>query len=404
MNALTPHTVLYRVPDLRVNVDSSSNTEILANGKSIMCGSYALSVLDVFSKPTSLSKALQIFESRIKGAQDSMDLTSTILQLYRAGILLDQRDRGPTLKKTGKGYESAGIHISMLSDTARTSAYLTGIREVVKVDDVVIDLGTGTGVFALAAAQAGARHVYAIEASSIGTVAKSLFEINGFADRITLVPGWSTQIDLPESADVLISEVIGHEPLGERVLEVTLDALKRLVKPNGLLVPSKVRIWGLPVIIPSSELMKHLFSAAPLDKWSSRYDIDFTPLGKLEQNSPYKFFVKTSSARNWSRLGAPILLADLDLRSVSDTALDLTSTGSATASGELNGLLLYHELQLSPNTSQSTHPGEASDDSSWRSTVWYLGSSLPLQMGDRFAVNYRYRFDGMQNLLSVRLL
>lgn len=74
MKELTPRTI-------RVHVDSSGNTEIFGGSESIVCGSYGLAVSDVFSQPTSLKAALQKLESRINGAQDSMDLTSTILQL-----------------------------------------------------------------------------------------------------------------------------------------------------------------------------------------------------------------------------------------------------------------------------------------------------------------------------------
>jgi predicted RNA methylase len=70
-------------------------------------------------------------------------------------------------------------------------------------------------MLAIAAACASS-HVYAIEASGIGKLAKAIFKANGLADRITLIEGWSTQVNLPEKADVLISEIIGNEPLGEQ--------------------------------------------------------------------------------------------------------------------------------------------------------------------------------------------
>ena len=66
--------------------------------------------------------------------------------------------------------------VKMLNDRARTDAFIRAIEATVRPGDVVVDLGTGTGVLALAAARAGARRVYAIEASGVGRAARSVFE------------------------------------------------------------------------------------------------------------------------------------------------------------------------------------------------------------------------------------
>ena len=95
------------------------------------------------------------------------------------------------------------LHVNMLNDRTRTSGYLASIGKAVRRGDVVLDIGTGTGIYAIAAARAGARHVYAVEAGRIAKAARTLFEANGVADRITLIRGLSTRITLPERADVL---------------------------------------------------------------------------------------------------------------------------------------------------------------------------------------------------------
>jgi Ribosomal protein L11 methyltransferase (PrmA) len=52
----------------------------------------------------------------------------------------------------------------MIADIGRTAAYADALRRHVTPESVVVDIGTGTGVFALLAARLGARKVYAIEA------------------------------------------------------------------------------------------------------------------------------------------------------------------------------------------------------------------------------------------------
>lgn len=57
-------------------------------------------------------------------------------------------------------------------------------------------------MLAVADALAGAGRVYAIEASDIAEVARSVVEANGVQERVTVLPGWSAQIDLPERAPI----------------------------------------------------------------------------------------------------------------------------------------------------------------------------------------------------------
>ena len=61
---------------------------------------------------------------------------------------------------------------------------------------VIVDVGTGTGLLALFAAQAGARKVYAIEASDMADKAKLIVAANGFEDIIDVIKGKIEEIDI----------------------------------------------------------------------------------------------------------------------------------------------------------------------------------------------------------------
>ena len=82
-------------------------------------------------------------------------------------------------------------------------------------DKVVLDVGCGTGILCMFAAQAGAKKVIGIDMSNIIDQAKKIVETNGFADTITLVKGKMEDIDLMKEAcvdkvDIIISEWMGY--------------------------------------------------------------------------------------------------------------------------------------------------------------------------------------------------
>jgi hypothetical protein len=88
MNQLSPDTPLQRIPEVQVRIDSSNYVNILTKDRVIPCGTHGLTVLNIFAQPISMKQALEKLKGQIHGAQDWMNLTSTISQLYRAGILL----------------------------------------------------------------------------------------------------------------------------------------------------------------------------------------------------------------------------------------------------------------------------------------------------------------------------
>jgi hypothetical protein len=388
---LTPDVVLQRAPELRLHFDSSGAITIRTARGIVECGPHGLAVLDEFSKPRPFADALKTLTARVAGAQDWMDLAGVVISLHGAGVLREPSDLGPSpTADDGKGFDQAHVHIAMLNDRERTNAFLAAIQDVVAPTDVVVDIGTGTGVLAVAAARAGARHVYAIESSAIARSARAMFAANGLADRITLVEGWSTQVTLPERADVLVSEIIGNEPLGERVLEVSRDARHRLLKPGARFVPAGLRVLGIPVTVPDREMERHVFARRTLENWRGWYGIDFEALGDLHQAN-HCISVRPHAPREWAMLGEPIVLAELDFSTTDSLRIDNTVTARTTAAGRVNGLLIFFELAFGNDARFTTHPSIVNADSSWQSRVWLLRKPIAVRAGDSLVVTYKYR-------------
>ncbi|MGF1477873.1 MAG: 50S ribosomal protein L11 methyltransferase [Cyanophyceae cyanobacterium] len=390
MSNFSIDTRLQRVPNLTIEIDASNQVQIVWSGRSYRGGQHALAVLEVFAYPTSVSEALERLKAQVQGVQDWMNLTSTVLRLHQVGILQEAGQLPAVLRADPLGYDAAAVHIAMLNDRQRTSQLISGIQAVVRPGDVVVDIGTGTGVLAIAAAQAGAKQVYAIEASSIGKSAQALFEVNGLADRITLVPGWSTQVSLPERADVLVTEMIGDEPLSERALEVTIDARKRLLQPKPRFVPGKLQVMGLAITIPPEKLAQKTWTAPTLKTWQSWYGIDFRALAAMAR-SDHTFYVRADTPKEWLTLSEPLLLADVDFATVTNTGFSHTVSAIAQTAGTINGLLIYFDVEFSPNNWLTTHPAQVPPDNHWYSLVWALGKPLPVSLGERFQVTYTHR-------------
>nr|XP_018260362.1 protein arginine N-methyltransferase 3 [Kwoniella dejecticola CBS 10117]OBR82520.1 protein arginine N-methyltransferase 3 [Kwoniella dejecticola CBS 10117] len=142
-------------------------------------------------------------------------------------------------------YEENDIHEIMLKDTVRTVSYARFILSNPQIfkDAVVMDVGCGTGILSMFAAKAGAKHVYAIEASGLAVKARENIRKNGFADTITVIQGKVEDIELPvKQVDVIVSEWMGYMLLYESMLDSVLVARDRFLAPGGLMAPSQTRL------------------------------------------------------------------------------------------------------------------------------------------------------------------
>src|SRR6266404_8533622 len=125
---------------------------------------------------------------------------------------------------------------NMYIHKARMNAFAEALRRAVTPNCVVLDIGAGTGIFALLACRYGARRVYAIEPANAINLAREMASANGCSDRVTFIQGLSTNVVLPERADVIISDLVGVLPLYGRHIPSITDARNRFMAPGGALI------------------------------------------------------------------------------------------------------------------------------------------------------------------------
>ena len=145
------------------------------------------------------------------------------------------------------GYAKIGIHQVMLTDSVRTRAYRTAILGNIELfnNKVVLDIGAGTGILSYFAAEAGAKHVYAIEYhESLAARVRDTAKRNGLADRITVFSGKAEDLDLPvDTVDIIVSEWMGYALLYESMLDTVLYARDRWLAEDGILLPDRAHLY-----------------------------------------------------------------------------------------------------------------------------------------------------------------
>ena len=93
----------------------------------------------------------------------------------------------------------------------------------------MLDVGAGSGILSFFAMQAGAKKVYAVEASSMAIHTEKLVSCSPYAGRIKVIASKIEEVtekELPEKVDMIISEPMGYMLYNERMLETYIHARK----------------------------------------------------------------------------------------------------------------------------------------------------------------------------------
>ena len=272
-------------------------------------------------------------------------------------------------------YAEFEVHRSMICDRVRTDAFRNAIEAVVRPGDVVLDVGAGSGILSLFAARAGAARVYAVEQTSIASLAEELAFANGVSEIVTVIQGDATEVELPERVDVIVSEWLGGFGIDEGMLVPVVVARDRWLRPGGAMIPGSVTAWAA--------LVHDRYLSETVEFLRDRpYGVDLEGLldktvNEISYSGGFRHLAsddrRSESARLWTTAVDLIPLEHACAPHEAEVRLPVHGSGTA------NALALWFSTDLAPGCSISVGPGDP--PTHWGMTTAPLRSPVELTPG-----------------------
>ncbi len=248
----------------------------------------------------------------------------------------------------------------MLADRPRMAFYHEAITRHIKPGARVIDLGTGTGILAAWAAQRGAAVVHALDHSAILAQAEELAAHNGI-ERVNFVAVHSSEFHLDEPVDVILHEQMGDYLFDEAMVANVCDLRDRLLKPGGLILPSRFEWYCEPVQLHESRRVPFIWQMPVRD-------YDYSCLRSQRPDEPEYYRLASCDLGLVERfLGEPVPTLTFDLHTVQegDLGSEVLIRREVTQAGTLDGLVVYFGLKLDDDLSLSSSPCDPGRATHW---------------------------------------
>ena len=287
-------------------------------------------------------------------------------------------------------------HVPMMNDTLRNDAYYRALEAAVTAETHVLEIGTGSGLLSMMAAKLGAKSIVTCEGEPIiAATARQVIADNGYAERITVLAKLSNDVkvgeELPQPADILVSEILSSELLAERVLPSIEDARRRLLKPGGRMIPAAGSIMialfggediGRNVVVEDAcGFNLRSFNAIIQRKQGiTRNDLNIQLLSADTEALGFDFQNDTFHAAQAKLLRLPV-----------------------TASGRCYGIIQWIRLQMDQHSVFENHPLVKAAASGWQHLAYIFAAPVELKAGQvvRIAASHNrilpwFSFDGIE--------
>ncbi|KAI5862151.1 protein arginine N-methyltransferase 1 [Durotheca rogersii] len=276
-------------------------------------------------------------------------------------------------------YNHHGIHEEMLKDEVRTRSYMNAIVQNKHLfhDKVVLDVGCGTAILSISfrfAVRAGAKHVIGVDMSTIIFKAREIVQVNGMADKITLIQGKMEEIEMPfPQVDIIISEWMGYFLLYESMLDTVLYARDKFLAKDGLIFPDKATIFACG--IEDGE-----YKDEKIGFWDNVYGFDYTPLKETALAEPLVDTVEIKAAVTDPKA---ILTLDLYKCTKADLAFSVPFELECRRDDFVHALVAWFDIEFTAcHKVIRFSTGPHTKYTHWKQTVFYLNQVLTVQHGE----------------------
>ena len=326
--------------------------------------SHHITVFAAFSQPSTISGA----RARLAAEPTAAPVDPLIDDLLNWGLL--------TVEGTARGHQGGfghiEAHLPMLADTRRVHAYADAIRAHAP-GRTVAELGCGTGILSLLAAEAGAEWVWAVEESDIANVADEVLHAHRRRGTVRVERANSFDVAPSGPVDLLIHELFGVDPLEENILRIIEDARERWLKPGGRLLPMGFAIRACAVGGPRWRHGSE--SRQRVRRLADELKIDLDPVLRASEKTPIlRIDPPTIQPTNEECLSEPITLLEVDFRSAAMAPGRADHTAVIRHEGDVGAILVWFEIQLDETRSLAASP--FSEPTHWQWQVWDLPETI----------------------------
>tara|TARA_B100000586_G_scaffold220932_1_gene167968 strand:- start:44 stop:1693 length:1650 start_codon:yes stop_codon:yes gene_type:complete len=351
----------------------------------------------VFKELGEFQKAISCHEKAIQIDPNNPDACCNLAFLYKnidnyekalqycdqALNLVSHMPKAASLKSDILSKNAPAWHAPMINDNDRNNFYYSALKSVIKTSSSVFEIGTGSGLLSIMAANLGAHEINTCETNSImANTAMKVIADNNLSEKINVIPKKSNDIkvgeDINKPANILVSEIFSSSLLSEGVIPSLEDAKQRLISKNAKIIPE----YG--------SIMISLFGGDDIGKNIYTEKFENIKLKKFNSIVPKKHVLHRQD-----------LEIDLMTNALEAFRFDFVNKNNfpseskkieieAIKKGRSYGIIQWIKLEMDNGLKYENHPANFTSASGWQKILYVFDDPIELSIGQKMVITAKH--------------